>query len=139
MNKATVNNAHWQARAGSFSTHASRTGVNLLGWDAGTTEHMTPEQERDALKARLLQIRAVFESGEPIGKALRKRLGREQFDLQEQMRRIRPKLRTPGIEHYVLDILRERLDKREWNALFEEAKRRHAEEINAQTGGKCNG
>lgn len=128
MSKATILNSHWQARTGSFSTHASRKGVNLLGWDAGTVEEMTPEQERDALVAKLKKLQSL-----PPHE--RKLHGQELAQLAQRIHELRPKMRCKGIENHVMDVLRERLSKVEWDRLMSEAKRRHAADLRAESGG----
>lgn len=130
MSKATHLNHVWQTRTASFSTHGSRKGVNLLGWD-GVDEHMTPEQERAALAARAGQLQRIFEAKAYAPKD-KKRLADEFNQITARINYLRPKMRLAGIERFLLDIMRERLSKQEWNAMMQEAKRRLAAEMREQ-------
>lgn len=47
MSKAAVNGANFFSRTSSYSTHSSRTGRNLLGWEL--PENMTQRQKWDAI------------------------------------------------------------------------------------------
>ncbi|OXS89595.1 hypothetical protein PAP18089_01611 [Pandoraea apista] len=125
MKGATARNAHWQARTGSYSTHGSRTGANLLGWDTGTTEQMTPEQERDALVAVVKRVHEKLRD-RTISKQERRTLGQQQFELNKRINAIRPAMKCKGIEPFLLDVFREKLSRAEWDAAMKEAKRRHA-------------
>jgi len=125
MSKAVTTNTHWQKRASQFSTHGSRTGVNLLGWEED--ESMTPEQERDALRAKLHYIDKKLLTMQKGTE--RKKLGRVKHDLQERMNHLRPKTRCNGIEQYVMDVLRDELTKFQFDLLMSKAKRRYAKDI----------
>ena len=126
MSKATTNSETWRSRSACFSTHGSRRGVNLLGWDSGAVEDMTPEQERQALQARARQLHQIL-ADRSLKRAQRQPYIAEFVAVNARINEIRPYLKTPGIEKFVLDVLRERLSKQEWKALFDEAKRRWTE------------
>ncbi len=115
MSKATQEGAQFFARAGQFSTHASRRGVNLLGWEC--PEDMTPEQERAALQARAKQLHALL-SDKALPKDQRKALGAELSQIGMRINAIRPKPKNQGVEKYILDILREELTAKQWDILM---------------------
>lgn len=125
MSKALTRETTWRERSASFSTHGSRRGVSLLDWHEGREEYMSPEQERNALVARVKQLQALFTEGR-LSVDERARLGQEQLALQTRINEIRPKLRGkfPGVDKFILDVVRERLTKLEFKSIYEEAIRR---------------
>lgn len=126
MNTNKIKNYHWQNRSANYSTHGSRTGRNLLGWEED--EIMTPEQERDCLVARIKQIDNELTSL-PKKDLKRKDLGKLKFEIQAAITAIRPKMKCKGIEAYVMDVLRDELMPYEWDLLMQKAKARHAADI----------
>lgn len=129
MSKLTHQNHAWRTRSASYSTHGSRNGVNLLGWTG--EEHMTPEQERSALAARAKQLQKIF-TNKTYKRYEKEQLVQEYQTITKRINELRPKLRTPGIEQYVFQVLQETLTKTEYDRLINEAKRRYAAEINKQ-------
>jgi len=89
----------------------------------GCTGEYTDEQRRDNLKAHLFSLRSQLDSLPKFSKD-RKELGIRIHEIQNEMHAIRPKRRCPGIEKYILDILREEMTKFEWNRLMERARKR---------------
>ncbi len=118
MYKATNQNIHFLARAGSFSTRPSVRGVNLLGW--GEDEELTPEQQRDCLVRVVNKLHAQLKS-ESLTKQERKELGRQYYEVAKQINELRPKKKTPGVVDYVMDILREEMPRRQFDILMRRA------------------
>lgn len=134
MYKATNNQLHFQARAGSFATHASARGVNLLGWDQGT-EVMTPEQERESLISanRRFQEHLKHDS---VTSQERKEIGRQMAAINLRLAELRPqtkKGREVLIDRYILDVLKERLPHSAWKSAVDEAYAR-IDRHNSRTG-----
>ncbi len=86
-------------------------------------DSLTCEQKRENLVVSVKKLEKkmlLLDKKDPE----RKRLGQEKHEINIQINKLRPKKRTPGIERYVIDILRERLSKFEFDKLFSEAARR---------------
>lgn len=110
-------------RVASYSTVASRRGVNLLGWEE--VEDLTPEQERDCIVQAKKRVQSVLQSL-PKKHPDRKRLGQLQYELDKRINQIRPKMRCKGIENYVMDVLRTELTKFQFDMLMRKAKKLRA-------------
>jgi hypothetical protein len=123
--KGVIENHNWQTRTANYSTHGSRTGRNNLGW--GEEEHLNLEQRRDCLvkkKKKIVEKLVKYHKKHPE----RKRLGKIQHEIEQQINFLRPKLKSgKGIYQFVFDILREKLTKPEFDALFTEANKRMKE------------
>lgn len=124
MSKAEIKNYNWQNRTAQFSTHGSRKGVNLLGWEE--VEYMSPEQEREALVARVKFVDAMLLI--ETNKAAKKEWGKHKHDLCLRINKLRPKTRMPEITNYVMDVLREELSTFQFNLLMKKAKKKMAED-----------
>ena len=122
--KSTIENYNWQTRTANYSTHGSRTGRNNLGWEED--EELSLEQKRDCLVKKKKKIVEKIVSL-PKKHPERKRLGKIQHEVEEQIRFLRPKRKSPGVVPFVIDILRERLTRPEFDALFTEANKRMKE------------
>lgn len=68
-------------------------------------DNMTDEQKRDCLKQALFAVKE--EILKETDKWRRKELGRQQQELQDKMRAIRPKRRCPGAEHYFIEATKQ--------------------------------
>jgi hypothetical protein len=135
MQKATNDSLHFRARAGNFSTHGSRRGVNMLGWDEGTKEDMTPDQERAALIAHNRRLQDMLKHGE-LTAADRKTIGRDLAVSSLRLSELRPqtkKGREVLMERYILDVLKEVLPHETWKEAVDEAYKRMAR-FNGRTG-----
>jgi hypothetical protein len=133
--KSTNDNAHFQRREGSFSTHGSHRGVNQLGWD-NVPEELTPDQERAVLIAvnRDLQDKLKHSALTP---AERKTIGRDLAAASlrlSELRSLTKKGREVLLERYILDVLKERISPTEWKFAVDEAYKR-IERHNQRTGG----
>ena len=104
----------------------SRTPVNKTSASVtsqsgcASDETLTDDQVRENLVARFKSIHDEIVQL-PKGSAERKRLGKEQALLQGEISAIRPKHKCPGVEHYIIEILREELSAFEWNRLMTKA------------------
>lgn len=125
MSKSIHLNQSWQTRSANFSTHGSRNGNNLLGW--GEKEIMTPDQERDSLVKRSKQIHMIFES-KKYKKSEKVALAKEFNELNRKINDLRPKIKTRNFENYIIDVIKEKLSKCEWDIVFSEAMKRYAKE-----------
>lgn len=124
MSKAITLNSNWQSRSASFSTHASRKGVNLLGWDCILEESMDDEQKRAALGAHRQFLERQLEASKAVGdlRAIR-RLGQEIAHTNQRINEIRPCRRARDLSNYIVDILKPRMTKSEWQRVVDEAYR----------------
>ena len=112
-------------REGSYSTRSSRTGANLLGWEE--EEYLSPEQERDCLVAKVKQFHELFAAmskSDPRRKPLADSFNRLNFRINE----LRPKMKTPGIERYVMEVLRQEFSRYEFDRIIKKAKSLRAKE-----------
>ena len=135
MQKATNDSLHFRARAGNFSTHGSRRGVNMLGWDEGTKEDMTPDQERAALIAHNRSLQDMLKH-RALTAADRKTIGRDLAASSLRLAELRPqtkKGREVLMERYILDVLKEVLPHEAWKSAVDEAYKRMAR-FNGRTG-----
>lgn len=135
MSKAMHKGQAFISRSASFSTHGSRSGLNLLGW--GEREAMSDIQKRDAALARLNQVRVELVAmkeqkaagrvfNEPAFaqklRSLKGEHGRLCQFLADIKRDGRQEMRH--LAHYLVDVIKERLTKPEWEILLREATRR---------------
>lgn len=119
MYKATSESRHFLRREGSHSTKGSTRGVNLLGWSS--PEHLSEEDQRKAMCARVTQINNFSRDNKQIPKWEREQLVGELMGLQERIRGIRPKRRAIGVQDHFMDVARARLTKAEFNVWMNEA------------------
>ncbi len=122
MSKAMTHQEHFRHRAASYSTRGARTGVNLLGWEA--PEYMTPEQQREAIVARVKAIEAFLRESD-MKPSERRPYGQEVARLCAMIREIRPKLQFPrGLSQYIADVVKEQVSRPHWHRIVHEASRR---------------
>lgn len=136
MNKGQSQNTSFVTRTGSFATHASRTGRNLLGWEED--EIMSPTEQLDALKkvvselqSQLTELNAELKATVPFGQHKAKHKLREELKARftevsieiAQVRKLVPD-RQEDLGHFIIELMRERLTKPEWDILIREAQRR---------------
>ncbi len=91
----------------------------------GCTSHngLSDVQKREDLKCRFYRIKELLKTV-PKNSADGKRLGREQFQIQEELRRTKKRSVSGyrNIEMYIIDILKKRMTPSQWKALTEEAR-----------------
>jgi hypothetical protein len=107
----------------------------MLGWDKGTKEDMTPDQERAALIAHNRRLQDMLKHAELTADE-RKTIGRDLAASSLRLAELRPqtkKGREVLMERYILDVLKEVLPHATWKAAVDEAYRR-MERFNARTG-----
>ena len=119
MSLGNVKRQQFMAREASFSTRGSRGGANLLGWEEA--EELKPEQERDCLVAKKKSVADELLKY-PKKSEERKRLGMLAHDLDDKIRAIRPKSRAKGIEHYIIDVLKEDMTEFQFNKIMRKAR-----------------
>lgn len=137
MYKSTAAAQQFMERSGNFSTHATRGGRNMLG--GGEKETMTPIQKRDALIVRhkklteeLIQINfqrksAATERQRQLLKALKKEKGIEYQALCAQLKSANEecgRYNKVDLGHFLIEVMRERLTRPEWEMVSKEARRR---------------
>jgi hypothetical protein len=122
---------HYLGRTGSFSTHGTKGGLNLLGWDTLYPENMTPEQERAAIVARIKQINGLC-SNPDLPRNDRIVLGRMAAMLCKRANHIRPKIKFRGVEAFFCDVVREELGDSRYRLLMMHAKHRWARWVQEQ-------
>lgn len=132
MSKAMHKGQAFISRSASFSTHGSRSGLNLLGW--GEREAMSDIQKRDAALARLNQVRV-----ELVAMKEQKAAGRVFNDsaFAQKLRLLKGEhgrlcqfladIKRDGkqemrhLAHYIVDVIKERVTKPEWELILKEA------------------
>jgi hypothetical protein len=122
MLKSQSNSEQFQTRSGNHSTKGSRKGFDLLGGGEDPTKVLTIEERRDSLKLRMLSIEYLM--GSTADKGLRKKLGAEKFELQQQMSALRVKRKSEkpeSIPGAFIDICRERMSKHQFRCIMDEA------------------
>lgn len=129
MSKNGTENFNWQNRAGSYSTHGSRKGVNNLNW--GEPEKITPEIEKRSLIQRQNQIQKQI-TELPKSSSRRKALVAElnaiylARGLQDHTKKSKTKKeRAEIIRQNFIDVIREDVPKTTWNRWMNEAVRRY--------------
>jgi hypothetical protein len=119
MSLTNTTKTQFKNREASYSTRASRRGGNLLGWEED--ESLSDEARRVCLvlvaKQLQEQIR-IFDKGSHE----RKLMGQKLAEVNGKINEIRPARKTPGIEPYVIDVLRDRLTRTEFDRIFKEAR-----------------
>lgn len=137
MSKALTHETHYRDRTGSHATKGSKRGVNLLDWDGMTEEWLEAAQEREALVARAKQLHDLFSS--PEGRRMpldQRRVLTTQFNaINAKISALRPRMSTltrgKGIQTHIVEVLKERLPKWQFQAAYEEAVRRCAVEFDS--------
>ena len=106
-------------------TPINRT-AGLVTGQAGCTDELTLEQERDNLVSILKRLQEEHKRY-PKNSLKRKYLGKKIHEIQMQINAIRPKLKAKGVEHFIIDILREDMTKAQFSILMDRAARRMRE------------
>lgn len=121
MNKNTANAQQFIGRVGNASTKPSARGVNLLGW--GEAERLTPDQQRGALLAAVLNMQAKLEGA---SKAERKEIGQKICAMNLEIAALKPKPRFDGtaLQQHILDIVKEKTPRLTWQRYVKEAQQR---------------
>lgn len=119
MSLTNTTKSQFMKREASFSTRGSRRGGNLLGWEVD--EKLNNEEKRDCLVQHVKQLQEQVKLY-PKGSEERKALGQKLKEVNDQINQIRPARKTPGIEKYVIDVLRDRCSRVEFNRIFNEAR-----------------
>lgn len=138
MYKSTAASQQFSERSGSFSTHSSRTGRNLLG--GGEEEILSPIQKRDVLIANhkksteeIVKINEELQKSIPLSlrqklKALKRVKGIEYqklcFDLKEANEACGRVPKSMDIGHFLIEVMKERLTRPEWELVKKEAEKR---------------
>jgi len=73
----------------------------------------TDEERRDSMRRRLTQIEAQLTAMHPKDKR-RAELGQEKFQLQEQIRAIRPRWKYPDLSDCLLKVIKSEVTKHQW-------------------------
>ena len=106
-----------------------------MGWDEGTQEEMTPDQERAALIAHNRRLQDMLKHAE-LTAADRKTIGRDLAASSLRLGELRPQTKKGAemlIERYILDVLKERVSRETWKAAVDEAYKR-MKRFNDRTG-----
>ncbi|WP_146129393.1 hypothetical protein [Burkholderia gladioli] len=123
MSKALTRNSTWQRRSGSFATHGARTGVNLLGWDCVVDESMDGTQKRDALSAHRRYLEGELAKAKDVGdREAIAILGQKINETCLKASAIRRCRKDRGLSNYILDILKPRYSRAEWDRIVREAR-----------------
>lgn len=85
-------------------------------------ETLTPEQQRDCLKAVLHSVAEELKSEKDRWRL--KELGQRKHELQEKMHAIRPKRKAPGVEQFFIEVCKEKMTKVEFNQVMDLAVKR---------------
>jgi hypothetical protein len=133
MFKSSANQSQLLGRSGNHSTRPSARGENLLNWDLGIEESMTPQQKLDAAIA-------AYKRQTEIRKRMKERIGRNGFSKEEyddfgrklaEMTIEISKLRKEAgktkkgdadLGAYIILLTKRRLLKSEWERLVDEAR-----------------
>lgn len=134
MNKTQGNNESFFNRRGSFSTHGSSKGVNLLGWGEG--EVLNDRQKRDVLiKAKSKIDTELFElkktrktwSSADIARASNLRLRAGEVLLELSKFKSLRRNRGDDLGDYIIKVCFSKMTRPEWACVMAEAQRLFAE------------
>lgn len=134
MHKNSTASKQFMNRSGSYSTHGSRTGRNLLGWEE--PEEMTDEQKRESaasakrnIDAQISALSAEIKEGGgtrlehklKLDKrdALRSAATELGFVLRELAINRRP--RHVDLGECIIEIIKSRITKPEWEIILKQA------------------
>jgi uncharacterized protein YxjI len=90
---------------------------------SGCSEELTDAQRRDSLVARWKYLKGRLPQL-PKNCDLRKKIGKEMVAIQNQITELRPRHKVRGLQEYIVDVLKERYTKYQWEQIIEEAERR---------------
>lgn len=141
MFKSTANADQHATRSASFSTRGSQRGLDLLNVGAGVDETLTVVQQRDALRARLAQLKGQLTSINAeinIASTLYKKreLNDKRSTVVAETLEVEKKLGTikqadiarrsrQDLGYFLIEICRENMTKPQWAATLTEAQRRY--------------
>lgn len=130
MFKSSANQSQLLGRSGNHSTRPSARGENLLNWELGIEESMTPQQKLDAAVA-------AYKRQTDIRKKMKERVGRngfskEEYDdfgrkLAEMALEISKLRKEAGVQkhadlgQYIILLMRRKMTKTEWTLLVQDA------------------
>lgn len=118
MYKTTAEKQQFYKREGSFSTRPSVRGINLLNWE--TPEILTIPEQVECLRIKIRHIQDRL-TNEPLTKEQRKVLGAEHAALSRQIHALQPRKDRPGLGGLILDVVKKKVTKREWDRFVSEA------------------
>ncbi len=97
----------------------------------GCVDTLTLEQKRDNLKSILSVLKQKLDILKLLGKTKgqRRDLGLEIERVSLEINKLRPKKKAPGVERYIMDVLKEDLNKCQWNALMKKAVKRRENDL----------
>lgn len=111
-------------------TPINKTAALVTSQKDCSNSELTEEQKRVNLVSRYKSLNnkiVLLEKGPE-----RKALGKEIAEVCSQINQIRPKKKSPGVERYVIEILREELTKYQFNRLFDKANKRMKEDLDRE-------
>lgn len=122
------------ARSSQYSTHGSRRGINLLGWEEG--ENLSIEQERRSLNSalgRLNEIIVECNKDRRKHKELRREIINRKIEIQARLSEINAKYghlkaTSKDFPHLLIDTFKKHLDADEYNRIFQIARDRYDKE-----------
>jgi len=124
MSKAITKSETWRHRSASYATHGSRKGINLLGWDvASLPEELTDQQRIDAIQQhkKWLECELVRAKASGASKERIKDLGIAINHANMEVNKIRPGFDGRDLNHWIIDVLKPRFTKSEWDRIVREA------------------
>lgn len=105
-----------------YKRHPVNKTAALVSVQKNCCDELSEEQVRQNLVDKVKKIDDLIQ-GMPKGDE-RKRLGREKNELCQKINSIRAKKKCPGVEKYVMDILREELSSFQFKRLLHMASER---------------
>ncbi|WP_144142637.1 hypothetical protein [Paraburkholderia sp. BCC1884] len=128
MSKAVINSETWRDRSASHSTHGSRRGTNLLGWDSIVLEVLSLEHQRESLLLALRSTEQLRATLDPESVEYDRAGGRIAY-ISHQLSEIKAKgvvaKRYQNLSDHLIKIFKERVTRAEWKHIVAEAQRQH--------------
>lgn len=126
----TASSEQLHTRSGSHATKGSAKGFSLLGGGESPLAVMTPEDERESLKAKLavLKEKIKLTQGDQ-----RRAIGQEIQEIEKAISQIRKAWKSEdaaSLPHLFMDACRDLLSKHQFKVLMDEANRRQRALIN---------
>lgn len=128
MSKATITSFHRQGRIGSFSTHGSVRGTNLLGWDEIEKEILSLEQQQGVLRHALAEAekaKNLMEEDSDAYLAAKKRVSQIHSELRFVKAKLGVTAKYQDVGTILIQMFKERVTKPEWKAIVQQARERH--------------
>ncbi|MDH2051205.1 hypothetical protein [Achromobacter marplatensis] len=130
MFKSSANQSQLLGRSGNHSTRPSARGANLLNWDLGIQESMTPQQKLEAAVAAYkrqtevrIRMKATLGRG-GISKEEYDDFGRKLAEMTIEISKLRKEAKAQkgdDIGLYIILLMRRKMTKTEWTLLVKEA------------------